>query len=165
MFIRIKSLFRILLVALCIGIISNVAGCTKTNNQVIKDEQYSNEDKVYEVYIGEYSDKTDEEIRAGKAFFRVRIEEADKNTITFIVEYIGENFSPIYTTGPITSDLKDNKCTFSWHDSWGNFGEGKLTIINEDSIIIKMDEQNTSKYNRASLDIGREIKLLRVIDI
>lgn len=79
------------------------------------------------------------------------IYEVQDNNITFAVEYVGSNWSPIYITEEITASVINNKCTFTWEDSWMNSGSGEA-VFDQEGVSLRMIQEVDAGFNRGSLD-------------
>ncbi|MCD8214749.1 MAG: copper amine oxidase N-terminal domain-containing protein [Clostridiales bacterium] len=103
------------------------------------------EDETVEVFTCDFDETT-----TGLEYY-LTIKEISGGNVTFFVEYIGYNFNYFYTTEDITAPLNGNTAEFTWTDSWFNSGKGTL-VINNGSVNLKMEETETSDFNRSSMD-------------
>ncbi len=93
---------------------------------------------------GMYSNFTSE----NKSSESVVIVSAANGKIKFVVEHNGVYGSPIYQTNTITATYNNNKVSkFSWTDSWGNSGTGKL-VFGKKKVTVYMNVKNQSSLNR-----------------
>ncbi|OUP73392.1 hypothetical protein B5F09_11640 [Erysipelatoclostridium sp. An173] len=72
--------------------------------------------------------------------YYVEITLIDNNNITFVVNDIGVNGSPMYVTEPINAVIENNNANFNWKDSFGNSGIGTISIESQKVIYIQMTQ-------------------------
>lgn len=88
------------------------------------------------------------------------INKVKKNKICFQIDHYGVNGSPLYTTNVIDAKLNKKRASFSWSDTWGNSGTGKLKLGNG-YVKVKMKQTYTARINRSSLDTGNKYYKLK----
>lgn len=93
--------------------------------------------------------------------YYVEITLIDNNNITFVVNDIGVNGSPIYITDPINVVIENNSGNFNWKDSFGNSGVGSISIESESVIYVQMTQKFTFDNFRGTMDTnGEKIKFI-----
>lgn len=75
------------------------------------------------------------------------------------VGYAGRNYSPLYDSNEITAQIKGNKATFQWEDSWENKGTGTIVFVKKHKFYLTMKETVTSPANRATLATEKKMFL------
>jgi hypothetical protein len=89
----------------------------------------------------------------------VMIEKISRKKAIIGVEYSGPNGSPLYATGKVNGKVSGKRILFNWKDTWGNAGKG-IIVLSKGSVSLKMEQTQTSRWNRGSLDTGgKYIKL------
>ncbi len=111
-------------------------------------------------YTGEYITYYGKKASDSAPCYGVNIESVESGYITFTIYKLGYNGSPGYYTGEISARLKNDKASFTWEDSWGNKGKGKLKI-SKSVVTINMKETKTSEFNRSSLNTEGDLKLYK----
>lgn len=88
--------------------------------------------------------------------YHIVIEEIDENSITFFLDYIGSNGSPVYTTNTICEAITNKQISFNWKDDWSNAGTG-IIMIGPSSLFLEVTQTETAELNRASLSTNGEL--------
>ena len=82
--------------------------------------------------------------------YGLEILDISDDSVTFFVESVGRNGSPIYITDQITAVVEDDTARFEWTDSWGNKGTGVLTF-GAACLNLSMTETESDELNRSTL--------------
>lgn len=126
-------------------------GKTKSCKITVKKNPLKN------IKTGVYSTFTSE----SKSSDDVVVVSAANGRIKFVVEHYGVYGSPIYQTNTITATYNNNKVSkFSWTDSWGNSGTGKL-VFGKKKVTVYMTVKKQSSSNRWLWDKKKAIKYQR----
>jgi hypothetical protein len=121
-----------------------------TNATKLKDEKTDSrhettDSSVIPNYLGVYS------VDFGNgASYGVMVMEQDGAKISFAIERMGRNYSPIYDAGMIHSEVIDGATDFTWSDSWSNSGTGHIEF-EDDQLTLSMIQTQTAEWNRSTL--------------
>ena len=107
--------------------------------------------KVYKNYEGAASDVIN-------PTYAVVINKVTKKKVRLQVEFVGRNGSPLYQTKVITAKRNGKNASFTWKDSWGNSGTGKIKL-RTGYVKIKMIQTKTAGINRSTLERKSFLKL------
>lgn len=116
----------------------------RANGKTAKCKVTVRKNPVKNIKTGVYSNFTSQ----SKASDDVVIVKAANGKIKFVVEHYGGYGSPIYQTNTITATYNNNKVSsFSWKDSWGNSGTGKL-VFGKKKVTVYIKTKKKASLNR-----------------